>query len=230
MIYDNICPYTWFLRGLSPFTIALWAPWTRTQAGSSEIFLGWLHWLIFSWLSLQSPLFEPFLLLSMFQIFLPNSLVLHKLCHLNLTLTICGQSSLQSRIVEFWFKRWRVEQQDALSIFADLTFYRGFHVPDSACGPPPPPLFKLFGSVGHSPSFARVHFNAALELFLCILNIALVYKHGLCLDASHHLLPHWASLCSNALGSYCSSNCLHVVFPTPVVWYYLKFYQFLAFI
>lgn len=143
MIYDNICPYTWFLRALSPFTIALWALWTRTQAGSSEIFLGWLHWLIFSWLSLQSHLFEPFLLLSMFQIFLPNSLVLHKLCHLNLTLTICGQSSLQSRIVEFWFKRWRVEQQDALSIFADLTFYRGFHVPDSAPPPPPPRLTCL---------------------------------------------------------------------------------------
>lgn len=44
-----------------------------TWIENTEIFIGWLCSLIFSWLSFQSHLFEP-PFLSMFQIFLPNTL------------------------------------------------------------------------------------------------------------------------------------------------------------
>lgn len=223
-----------FWKVFHPLNIALWAQLTRTRVENSEIFIGWLCSLIFSWFSLQSHLSEP-LLLSMFQIFLPNILLYINHVtepHFNVLWPIlavkdCG---VLVQALGDWTARCPVyfSRPDILSWLQCTNL-----CPASLCLSCFDQLSAGLALLGFLLSLFWHSFHEFWTLLLFI-SITHAYILGVLLvpaslDASNHLCPHRVPLCSNTLGYYCSSNCLFVVFFNLEAWYY-KFHLLSTFI
>lgn len=190
--------------------------------------------LIFSWLSLQSHLFEP-LLLSMFQIFLPNTLF-----YIN-------------HVTEPCFNLWPIlAVKDCgvlVQVLGDGTarcpvyFSRPDILSWLRCTNLCPASLYLSCFDQLSAGLALLGFLLSLlwrsfqEFWTMLLFTSITHAYILgvrpvpaSLDASNYLCPHWGPLCSNTLGYHRSSNCLFVLFPTLEVWYFLKFHLLSTFI